>query len=108
MRADEYKIVAVMPNSLATRSCHNGSWLSAQEYQPHACKLHPWDALGFDRCLANRCVILVGDSLMRQMFQSLACLLAPVTLTEHASNWSSTSTTGNYLLPAVPELCFLR
>ncbi|CAL8467102.1 g6638 [Coccomyxa elongata] len=75
-----------------------------QMYKPHACELHAWDANGFDRCVANRRIILIGDSLMRQMFQSLACLLGPVTASEHASNWSDTSSTSavNYPMPGYP------
>ncbi len=83
------------PGICCTRQCAYCTQLAAQVYQPHACELHAWDAHGFDSCLAERKIILIGDSMMRQMFQSLACLLAPVTVSEYASNWSSTSATGD-------------
>ncbi|CAL5226961.1 g9846 [Coccomyxa viridis] len=53
--------------------------LAAQEYaqvfRPHACDLQPLDAGRFSQCLQGRRVIMIGDSTMRQMFQSLACIL---------------------------------
>ena len=33
------------------------------------------DARHFSQCLQGRRVIMIGDSTMRQMFQSLACIL---------------------------------
>jgi hypothetical protein len=46
----------------------------SKEFQPASCDLRSFDAVGFDKCMAGRRLIIVGDSLMRQMFQSLACL----------------------------------
>ena len=47
----------------------------SQVFKPHACELQPMDAQHFSQCLRNRRVIMIGDSTMRQMFQSLACIL---------------------------------
>ena len=44
-------------------------------FKPHACELHAWNASHFEECLAGRRIIIIGDSTMRQAFQSLACLL---------------------------------
>lgn len=56
--------------------------LGEQEYTkrfvPHGCDLQPFNAEGFDKCMADRRLIIIGDSLMRQTFQSLACLLSEV------------------------------
>ncbi len=53
----------------------------SQEFLPHGCNLHPFEARGFNKCMADRRLIIVGDSLMRQTFQSLACLLNEVSIT---------------------------
>lgn len=45
-------------------------------FKPHACELNAWNASRFEQCLAGRCIIIVGDSTMRQTFQSLACLMS--------------------------------
>jgi len=37
-------------------------------FRPRECELRPWDAAGFERCLAGRRLVMVGDSLMRQTF----------------------------------------
>ncbi len=47
-------------------------------YKPHACELRPFSAEQFEACLPGKRVIIIGDSTMRQMFQSLACLMTPV------------------------------
>ena len=35
----------------------------------------PWTRSTLPQCLKGRRIIMIGDSTMRQMFQSLACLL---------------------------------
>ena len=55
------------------------AWSShAQEYRkvfrPHACDLQEFSAEQFQACLRGRRIIMIGDSTMRQLFQSLACL----------------------------------
>lgn len=54
-------------------------WLGVQEFnkvfRPYGCELHPMDSQHFAQCLKGRRIIMIGDSTMRQMFQSLACLL---------------------------------
>ena len=47
-----------------------------QVYQPSRCMLPRWDAEGCAAQLKGRRLIIVGDSLQRQLFLSLACLLA--------------------------------
>ena len=47
----------------------------AQVFRPHTCELQPLDAEHFNQCLQGKRVIMIGDSTMRQMFQSLACIL---------------------------------
>ena len=58
---------------------HRPLWPAAQEFrkvfQPHACELHSMNATHFSKCLAGQRIIIIGDSTMRQVFQSLACLL---------------------------------
>ena len=44
-------------------------------FRPYGCELHPMDSKHFAQCLQGRRIIMIGDSTMRQMFQSLACLL---------------------------------
>jgi hypothetical protein len=69
--------------------------LHAQVFKPHGCKLRPWDAAAFSECVRGRRLIFIGDSTTRQQFQSLACLLGPVTASEHGSmSWNSSSITG--------------
>ena len=45
-------------------------------FQPYSCDLHRMNATHFSKCLAGQRLIIIGDSTMRQVFQSLACLLA--------------------------------
>ena len=61
-----------------------------QEYRPHACALRPWDAAAFGACMRGRRIVLIGDSLMRQMFQSLACLLGPQLEAGRGADWGAT------------------
>ncbi len=72
------------------KGCLPGQGLGEQEYSkefvPHSCDLHPFDATGYDKCMANRRLIIIGDSLMRQTFQSLACLLNKVRRKHALSN----------------------
>lgn len=51
------------------------------EYQwiPSSCYLLPFDPFAFSKSLAGRSMVFVGDSLMRQMFNSLRFLLTTVT-----------------------------
>lgn len=44
-------------------------------FEPHACELHSFNASHFSQCVAGQRIIIIGDSTMRQVFQSLACLL---------------------------------
>ncbi len=44
-------------------------------FRPYACDLHAMNATYFAQCLKGQRMIIVGDSTMRQVFQSLACLL---------------------------------
>lgn len=50
------------------------------------------------RCMKGRRLIFIGDSLTWQMYNSLACLLAPVTDTGMAVTWdqANTTVTGDY------------
>ena len=66
----------------STRHCFEhcqSIWLGVQEFnqvfKPYGCELHPMNARHFAQCLQGRRIIMIGDSTMRQMFQSLACLL---------------------------------
>lgn len=63
-----------------------------QVFRAHQCELRPWDAAGFAGCLAGRRLIMVGDSLMRQSFQSLGCLAAPVTASGVSADWRGKDT----------------
>ena len=44
-------------------------------FRPFACDLHAMNATHFAQCLKGQRIIIIGDSTMRQVFQSLACLL---------------------------------
>lgn len=44
-------------------------------FRPHGCDLHAMNASHFSQCLAGQRMIIIGDSTMRQVFQSLGCLL---------------------------------
>ncbi|EIE19824.1 hypothetical protein COCSUDRAFT_44250 [Coccomyxa subellipsoidea C-169] len=44
-------------------------------FQPYKCELQPFSDRGFDKCLAGRRLIMIGDSTMNGIFSSLACLL---------------------------------
>ena len=44
-------------------------------FQPYSCDLHSMNATHFSKCLKGQRLIIIGDSTMRQVFQSLACLL---------------------------------
>jgi len=73
--------------------------ISVQVFQPHTCKLKPWNAAAFSQCIKGRRLIFMGDSTTRQQFQSLACLLGPVIASEHASeHWNDSSITGAHSL----------
>ena len=63
-----------------------------QVFRAHQCELRPWDAAGFAGCLAGRRLIMVGDSLMRQSFQSLGCLAAPVIASGVSADWRGKDT----------------
>ena len=69
--------------------------VAVQVFQPHSCDLAPWDAAAFGQCIKGKRLIFIGDSTTRQQFQSLACLLGPVTAAAHGSaHWNSSSITG--------------
>ena len=69
--------------------------VAVQVFQPHSCDLAPWDAAAFGQCIRGTRLIFIGDSTTRQQFQSLACLLGPVTAAAHGSaHWNSSSITG--------------
>lgn len=44
-------------------------------FQPHNCDLHAMNGTHFAQCLKGQRIVIVGDSTMRQVFQSLACIL---------------------------------
>lgn len=44
-------------------------------FEPYSCELHAMNATHFSQCLKGQRIIIIGDSTMRQVFQSLACLL---------------------------------
>ncbi len=46
-------------------------------FKPHGCALHHFNPEHFEQCLLGRRIIIIGDSTMRQLFQSLACLMNP-------------------------------
>ncbi|CAK0787972.1 hypothetical protein CVIRNUC_011194 [Coccomyxa viridis] len=58
-------------------------------FKPHACELHAWNASHFEECLAGRRIIIIGDSTMRQAFQSLACLLTDQILSGFFVDWEN-------------------
>ena len=43
-------------------------------------RLAAWDAQKFAQCASKKRIIMIGDSLMRQQFQSLACLTGNVSV----------------------------
>lgn len=51
-----------------------------QVFKPFQCDLRPWDAQKFAQCASKKRIIMIGDSLMRQQFQSLACLTGNVSV----------------------------
>ena len=51
-----------------------------QVYKPYECDLRPWNPEQFADCTAAKRIIMIGDSLMRQQWLSLACLLNDVTV----------------------------
>ena len=51
-----------------------------QVFKPFQCDLRPWDAQKFAQCASKKRIIMIGDSLMRQQWLSLACLLSDVTV----------------------------
>ena len=57
------------------------------------------------RCMKGRRIIMIGDSLTWQMYNSLACLLFPVTVSGVATTWdkANTSVTGEYKGREWPE-----
>ena len=57
-----------------------------------------WLSLVRCRCVKGRRIIMIGDSLTWQMYNSLACLLAPVTAHGFSTTWDkvNTTVTGNY------------
>lgn len=80
-------------NILASCMILRRSYCCLQVFTPFECDLRPWDAQKFAQCTAKKRIIMVGDSLMRQQFQSLACLTSNVTVTPQASQYSSIAQT---------------
>lgn len=62
------------------------------------------------RCLKGRRLIFIGDSLTWQMYNSLACLLAPVTVNGTALDWdeSPTAVRGSYKGREWPEVSLFQ
>jgi hypothetical protein len=58
-----------------------------QVFQPRDCQFHPWSSEHFNTCFAGRRLVMIGDSLMRQTFQSLGCLLRSSTVEANAGVW---------------------
>ena len=72
---------------------------------PDQCELRPWDEQGFDTCMEGRRLILLGDSLMRQSFQSLGCLAGPVVTDGVSADWRKNVAPGdNPKAPAPVEM----
>ncbi len=57
--------------------------LSWQVFKPYECALQPFNAEQFAERTAMRRIIMIGDSLMRQQWMSLACLLSEVSVRTH-------------------------
>lgn len=58
------------------------------------CDLQPFSEAGFDRCLAGgRRLIMIGDSTMNGIFNSLACLLRSRLATGHLEPWERSEVT---------------
>ncbi len=77
-RAIEWVLVLAFCNATAharraKADSHNGG-ADDQVFKPYDCNLRPWNAEKFSECTAARRIIMIGDSLMRQQFMSLACL----------------------------------
>lgn len=77
----EQRTVAICLHLDACAGESEGSLCQQQEYRkvfkPHGCALHHFNPEHFEQCLTGRRIIIIGDSTMRQMFQSLACLMTP-------------------------------
>ncbi|KAK9907951.1 hypothetical protein WJX75_000456 [Coccomyxa subellipsoidea] len=56
-------------------------------YKPYECDLRPWNPEQFADCTAAKRIIMIGDSLMRQQWLSLACLLNDVTVSGEHHLW---------------------
>jgi hypothetical protein len=83
------------------------TWLCmGQVFRAEGCNLRTWNASGFGDCFAGRRLILVGDSLMRQNFASLGCLLAPVSERGDSGIWGpkTSKVNGNHY-PFLPSFC---
>ena len=72
-------------------------------WRPYDCRLEPFDASAFDAWLANRTMVLVGDSLTAQLYYSLIFLLgeAVVETVEHADGMRRAGGNGGRM-PATP------
>ena len=64
-----------------------------------------WLSFPRRRCMKGRRIIMIGDSLTWQMYNSLACLLAPVTAHGFSGLWeeANTTVTGDYKGREWPE-----
>lgn len=69
-----------------------------QVFQADQCQLRNFDANDFNQKMAGRKLILVGDSIMRLHFHSLACLMRSQITTGYAMDWnrSPIQWKGNY------------
>jgi len=78
-----------------------GEWAPDQAFVPHTCRLRrPLEAKPLRRCLANRTISFVGDSVMRELGLAMASLLesfgtqAQRGATEWEQRWRVDATTG--------------
>ncbi|CAL8467294.1 g6831 [Coccomyxa elongata] len=60
-------------------------------FKPHGCALHHFNPEHFEQCLTGRQIIIIGDSTMRQLFQSLACLMTPRIVGGFFMDWDKTN-----------------
>lgn len=67
-------------------------------FQPNVCQLRTTDPADFAQCTAGRRIIMLGDSLMRLHFYSLACLLRANVTAGRSSPWNTSELRwqGNY------------
>jgi len=57
------------------RICRDQAATQIYEWVPQKCDLLPWDAKTFGESVRNKRVLFAGDSILKNLFQSLACQL---------------------------------